>query len=656
MSTQLNLDKKPKSNYEQITTAVAFLSDVSPKNYRELDLRKYLSNKRGLTNLQIDEAFRIHRRGMLGKEPSTSTKSSSPDPRSPMTGGRKSRLEKVKKAREVGAGAVMSALRARLASPKALTVLLKDKHSEGYKLLNDFLEGEKEYCTILQCLNEDYYKELYELAGNGKVKMTREEVNEIFSGIPSLAKFHKLFYEQLYQGVNIGLLFVQNFNVFKEYIEYMKNCKVTIDIMRKHLRDKNLHKHLAQIRQRSRRKRDDMVDLLLVPLDRIMACKQFLDKLTAWGDKAQNDDFVILAKAMRRIGRVANYMERYKYGISNRNEMNKVQQFLEKQCDIISPNRKIIRRGTMIRRTTGWAARNKTYVFFLFNDVLLWTTQNRELQNILQLDSCEVMPSDAKNDSERKFKIISKGRKNKTLLLECTSRRQRDEWYKAAEKGIAAAKKPGTTAWVKPEFKPKPEEEEVTSDVKSNIERKPVVPGAPDENKEGQTGEANTYDNKEADEPVAYDDNVLDSYYKESRNFTDQTLKDFDAFDDSMSQISEIDNEFNNNYNKGQEASTTALLSPFNKKSPELFLEDNANTTRLSRSSFKISEHQGDRDSHENKVNFAHERNQNGRQKQESEEEGGRNTTSIIRRPKKKTAISRKHNRNSSFTVRLNDL
>jgi len=255
MSIQLYLDKKAKSNREQIKTAVAFLNDVSLKKFKELDLRKYLANKRGLTHLQIDEAFRIHRRSMLEKKPSTSTKISAPDPRSPMTGGRKSRLEQVKKVREVGVGAIMSAPRARLASPKALTVLLKDKHAEGYKLLNNFLEGEKEYCTILQCLEEDYYKELSELAGNGKVKMTREEVNEIFSGIPSLAKFHNLFYKQLYQGVNIGLLFVQNFHVFKWYIEYMKNCKVTIEIMRNYLEDKNLNKHLAEIMQRSRRKK-----------------------------------------------------------------------------------------------------------------------------------------------------------------------------------------------------------------------------------------------------------------------------------------------------------------------------------------------------------------------------------------------------------------
>merc|ERR1719509_140813 len=107
----------------------------------------------------------------------------------------------------------------------------------------------------------------------------------------------------------------------------------------------------------------------------------------------------------------------------------------------------------MIRRTTGWAPRNKHYIFFLFNDVLLWTTKKRELQNVVQLRNCEAMPSDQKTNPNRKFKIISRGQRHKTLLLECTSERQRDEWYKAVEAGIKAAKETSAQAWSKTELR-----------------------------------------------------------------------------------------------------------------------------------------------------------------------------------------------------------
>merc|ERR1719419_2236995 len=100
------------------------------------------------------------------------------------------------------------------------------------------------------------------------------------------------------------------------------------------------------------------MDLILSPLDRINDYKTFLDTLYEWADKRHESEFVFLGKASRRIGRVAEYIDKWKHIIINRNEMNKVQQFLEKQCIIISTNRRIVRRGLMIRRTTTWPYRN----------------------------------------------------------------------------------------------------------------------------------------------------------------------------------------------------------------------------------------------------------------------------------------------------------
>ena len=158
--------------------------------------------------------------------------------------------------------------------------MIQSKQADGYNLLLNFLEAEREYCSILQCLEEVYYKSLIVLEKKGKIRLSRKELDAIFGLIPSLLKFHRVFYEAVHQGRDIGPLFVANFNFFKEYIEYMKTCKNTIDIMRRYLLDQTLHKHLASLRQQSGRKKDDMVGLLLVLLERILEYKVFLDKLS----------------------------------------------------------------------------------------------------------------------------------------------------------------------------------------------------------------------------------------------------------------------------------------------------------------------------------------------------------------------------------------
>merc|ERR1719204_2769027 len=148
--------------------------------------------------------------------------------------------------------------------------------------------------------------------------------------------------------------------------------------------------------------------------------------------------------------RVAAYIEKYKYGICNQNEMNKVQKFLGDQCDILAPDRAIVRRGMMTRRTSSWKW-NKRYVFFLFNDILLWTNKNGILQNALQLRSCEVMPSSAKNYPLKKFEVVYRGERHKTLRLECAKVHERNDWYAAIKRTVATAKMNYNRAWSKSE-------------------------------------------------------------------------------------------------------------------------------------------------------------------------------------------------------------
>jgi len=645
----MDYDEQELTHEEKVAIAVVFLTDVSSINYDEKDLRKYLANKRGLTKDEIDEAFRKFRQKQIASKQSTKEKVA--DPRSPVYGGRRSRLKRVQNNssdKYDDAYEAEPTLQRKTKSPiPSLAVLIQSRQSDGYNLLLNFLEAEREYCSILQCLKEVYYKGLSALEKRAQINITREELREIFGRIPDLLKFHRRFYDMLHQGRDIGPLFVRNFGVFQGYIEYMKNCKATIDIMRNYLLDKTLFKHLATLRARSGRKKDDMVGLLLIPLDRMLEYKKFLDKLNEWADQTQTEDFTSLSKATRRIGRVAKYTEKYKYAIANRHEMNKVQQYLQRQCVIISPNRVIIRRGIMVRRTTGWKARNKTYFFFLFNDILLWTTKRRELQNIIQLEESEVMASNAKNDIERKFKIVTTGRKNKTLLLECTSKSQRDEWYCAVEKAIAVSKMRGQKrGWPKYLFTP------------TNSEENKVVssPGASDKEEMLKSDDLEYKNNDEEDsdssrkEPDEYEA-CFNEFDEESCDFKQQNqdLKEFDPMDDTISQMSEVDRD--EYFLIGPQG-----LSPC-VKSPDAPVENNFSWDLASNKKLWTDQNRKriQRDTALSK-SIIRKRGENKITRRSGEEDDGRQKASIIRCRSKDIAATREQKRESNFIVRLNDL
>jgi len=642
-------DEQDLTHEEKVAIAVVFLTDVSSINYDEEDLRKYLANKRGLTQDEIEEAFRKYRQKQMASKQSTTEKVS--DPRSPIYGGRKSRLKRVQNNSSDNYDDAYEAeptLQRKTKSPiPSLAVLIQSRQADGYNLLLNFLETEREYCSILQCLKEVYYKGLSALEKRAQISITREELREIFGRIPALLTFHRRFYDMLHQGRDIGPLFVRNFGVFQGYIEYMKNCKATIDIMRKYLLDKTLYKHLATLRARSGRKKDDMVGLLLIPLDRLLEYKKFLDKLNEWADTTQTEDFTSLSKATRRIGRVAKYTEKYKYAIANRHEMNKVQQYLQRQCVIISPNRVIIRRGIMVRRTTGWKARNKTYFFFLFNDILLWTTKRRELQNIIQLEDSEVMASNAKNDIERKFKVVTTGRKNKTLLLECTSKSQRDEWYSAVENAIAVSKKKGQKReWPKCLFSPKKTVENKFALTPGACEMEDILKSDDVEYKDNDVEDSDS-SRKEPDDYEA----SFDAFYEESCHFKQQNqdLKEFDPMDDTISQMSEVDRD--EYFLIGPQGLSPCVKSP-NASVENNFSWDLASNKKLwtDQNKKKIQREAAlsksiTRTSGENRIS-----------RRSGEEDDGRQKASIIRCRSKDTAATREQKRDSSFIVRLNDL
>jgi len=262
----------------------------------------------------------------------------------------------------------------------------------------------------------------------------------MFQRIPKLLLVHSFFYNELKRGAHIGHVFVKFLRTFKSYLDYMKDCSSIVRKMSEYVLDKKLHKCVLDIRGRSNPKQDDVIDMLLSPLNRIVEYNQFLQKIWEFADKTEKVKDDHLAKALRKIGKIAKNVERYKYGIFNRNEMNKVQQFLGDQWKILHPMRRVIRRGTMVQQISGWTTKKKNYIFFLFNDLLVWTTTKGVLRHIIQLRKWSLVISDAKHYSEKKFKLVSKQDRRKTLLLECSSKWQRDAWFTAIKIAMKAAK------------------------------------------------------------------------------------------------------------------------------------------------------------------------------------------------------------------------
>jgi len=410
---------------------VNFLKEVHDKGIRnESKLRVYLMKKHGLSNSEVDKAFRIHRKSLEGDIVSEERQ---------MKYGTAERM--VKHTDIDGHENKEEGPKTLEIATNTMSFLSESKRSSGQKLFKNFMKDEEEYCNVLKCLCDEYCKSLIQMSADRKFRMKYHEIEKIFERVQKLYNFHNYaFYNQLIRDTNVMKTFLRFFKVFGGYVEYMKECVSTVKKMRQYIWDKNLHSCLMEIKQKSKLPNHDMIDLLLSPLDRMSDYMRFLDRLYEWTDEKQTGAYNLICKAKRRFEKLALYIEKYKIGISNQIEMTRVQQFLSKQCHILVPSRRIVRRGTMIRRTSGWTAKNKHYIFFLFNDILLWALQTGALRNVVILRECEVMETESLDNKNRKFKVVSSGRKNKVLHLECETERQRNQWFDAIKTAIRREK------------------------------------------------------------------------------------------------------------------------------------------------------------------------------------------------------------------------
>jgi len=389
-------------------------------------------------------------------------------------------------------------------------------------------------------------------------------------------------------GEDIGRMFVRLLHFFKKYPEYMKSLTVTIKQLGTYAGDKVFQKCLKQIRRDSKFQPHDLVGLMLIPLDRIVEYKVFLDNLVALANATKSRS-EYLNKAARRIGRISSYIKKYRSVINNIHEIYRVQIYLAGQVDIFADKRRLIKRGMIIRRTEGWTARNKQYVFFLFNDILLWTTKKGAFQNVVPLEKCEVLPWEARNNSKHKLKLIAREDRVKTLWLECKSQRQRDDWYCTLERAIVDSHKLLFQEMIElPEvvvYEDSDEEQKVKhpSDLNNNenavlkktVDKISINPGSRSSLNLGSRSSLhlssrsslmaiaeNEGENKKHDsdsEDFAYD-------YECSQNYSTYEFKGFDPFNDTASQISESDLRFyeeNSRYKKIRDGTTAGSLSPF---------------------------------------------------------------------------------------------
>jgi len=160
------------------------------------------------------------------------------------------------------------------------------------------------------------------------------------------------------------------------------------------------------------------------------------------------------------------------------------------------------------------------------------------------------MLSSAKNYANRKFEIVYRNERHKTLKLECEKVSERNGWYEAIKRTISQAKEM-RSAWTRSS---------------NQLATKYVEYPDDDSDEEQRTLEVENKSGVDEDNMLEQFDDPYDVRYAETSNFRIQRFKMIDPMDDNMSQTSEQDEAYNEERRNNKNlVRTSSQLSPFDK-------------------------------------------------------------------------------------------
>jgi hypothetical protein len=262
--------------------------------------------------------------------------------------------------------------------------------------------------------------------------LSSTDVHTIFSSVDLIMEVHQLIYEELMDEDTIpervSDVYVKHAPYFGVYAVYARGFERSIAVLNRLGSNKKLLSFL-RLRMMSGNL-PSLMSCLMLPFEHILQLSDLLSQVLAATPRS-DDQYEELARAVERIRATADEVraakdeaERLSWLIDVRNTISN----LVNPSVVLKPTRKYLRRGPLA--VVSPSGERETFVFFLFNDWLLWTDSRFSLQDQIEFNASWLRTQDG-NDA-RQFRICDKGGAVR-LVLECESEAERRGWQDAVQ-------------------------------------------------------------------------------------------------------------------------------------------------------------------------------------------------------------------------------
>jgi len=210
--------------------------------------------------------------------------------------------------------------------------------------------------------------------------LTQQQCQELFSNVSLIAAFNEKFLKDVEarmtawdnEATCIADIFHSFSPFFKMYTQYVANHEVATQLLNKLNKDNKAFVNFCVKAAFDPSSMGlNLASLLITPIQRIPRYKLLLAELHR-NTPATHPDYAGLEKALDQVGDVAMHINEAVKKQAHRNEVVRIQELFGGSVDLVSPSRRFLKQGPL---TKVCRASDRKYEFFLFNDLLLYSSK-----------------------------------------------------------------------------------------------------------------------------------------------------------------------------------------------------------------------------------------------------------------------------------------
>ncbi|CAH1784124.1 unnamed protein product [Owenia fusiformis] len=312
----------------------------------------------------------------------------------------------------------------------------KEKREKKIKnIATEIMSSEKVFVDVLHLINIDFRRAVADGCSEFDQEIIPSSMlNQILNNLPSLYNFNKTLSLDLNSRIDkwesnpkVADIFVTMGPFLKLYTSYIRDYEKTTTLLET---TKETYPHFATVVKNfeSSPKCAHLAinHYMLKPIQRIPQYKLLLSDYLKHlpEDHPDYDDTI---KALEIVTEVANHANDGMKQGEHFQKLLEIQNSIEGQFEVIKPGRLLIKQGVLLKLSRKEMQQRN---FFLFNDVLLYTTpltMGYKLNHVLPLTGMKVSKP-AQEDFANEFSIYSTQR---SFSISASSPQERDEWLSA---------------------------------------------------------------------------------------------------------------------------------------------------------------------------------------------------------------------------------